>query len=198
MKRLVLDAVETAAPKTNGKARTVLPVDDITTKLLEQFAEVNPRFRQLKGQNETLSKQCAGGIKAAFWNEFSGRGVPDETLVVIAGGREIKMIVKNSYSTQCAKEEAIVGAIGQKNTDKYFQFVTKLGVNLSELPEEVQAKFAPKLIELAQKMGAMAAIKKTECIQPKPGFHEARTTVLTKEQNIALDGVLPITAYPLL
>jgi hypothetical protein len=46
------------------------------------------------------------------------------------------------------------------------------------------------IIAAAQQLEIPDGIEYTECVQPKAGFHEARTTLLTPEENIALDAHL--------
>jgi len=164
--------------------------------LLEQFAVINPQFKTLKNQSETLSKQLAPEIRALYFTHFKGITPESSTMLVMAGGRSIKLITKNRYSITVTDETGLIEAIGAKNVAKYFHQATVLKLDLDKCPADKQEAFASGVIQLAQQMGVTDAVSATQCIQPVAGFHDARTVALTPEQNIALDTILPVTAYP--
>jgi len=196
MKKLDLGGVKTAATSTRSNHPTVEVTDEATIALLEQFAVVNPQYKTLKNQSETLTKQLAVRIKAIFFNRFKGVTPESSTLLVVAGGRSIKLTTKNAYSKGLSDEAPLVAAIGQELTSKYFRQATVLKLELDKVETDKQETFANGVLKLAEELGVTDAVSATQCIQPVAGFHEARTTVLTVEQNIAIDAVLPITAYP--
>lgn len=70
-----------------------------------------------------------------------------------------------------------------------------LAIDLDKAAEDKQDAFASGVIALAQSMGCMEAVSAKQCIQPRAGFHEARTTLLTPAQNLALDALMPVVAY---
>lgn len=195
MKKLDLGGFS-AAPVSKRADHPTVEADAETQKLLEQFALINPQFKTLKNQSETLSKQLGPRIKALFFGRFVGIEPESSTLLVTAGGRTIKLITKNAYSKMLGDDAALIQAIGAEMAAKYFRQATVLKLELDKAPEDKQEAFAKGVIELAQKLGVTDAVSATQCIQPVAGFHEARTTILTAKQNMALDAVLPITAYP--
>jgi hypothetical protein len=195
MKKLNLTGIA-AAPSSSRSTHPVVLADADTLKLLEQFAQINPQFKTLKNQSETLSKQLADPIRRMFWSKWNGVEQESSTLLCVAGGRSIKLTCKNAYSKGLSDEAPLIAAIGQELTTKYFRQATVLKLELDKMPEDCQEKFATQVLELATKLGVTDAVTATQCIQPKPGFHEARSTILTLEQNLAVDKVLPITAYP--
>jgi hypothetical protein len=196
MKKIDLGGVKTSAVSTRSSLPVVEITDDGTRQLLEQFALVNPQFKTFKNQSETLSKQLAPRIKALYFSRFAGVEAESSTLLAVAGGRSIKLTTKNSYSKTVLDEAGLIAAIGQPLTGKYFRQATVLKLDLDKCPEDKQEAFATRVLALAQELGVTDAVSATQCIQPVAGFHVARTTLLTAEQNIALDAVLPITAYP--
>ena len=68
--------------------------------------------------------------------------------------------------------------------------------NMEKIAEEKQQPLVDAIIAAAQQLEIPDGIEYTECVQPRAGFHQARTTLLTPEENIALDAHIPITAYP--
>ena len=55
MKKIDLSGIQ-PAPKSARSAHPVVEVDDTMEKLLTQFVDVNPRFKQLKNQDETITE----------------------------------------------------------------------------------------------------------------------------------------------
>lgn len=195
MKKMILSGIAATPSATRAKHPTV-EADAETAQLLEQFALINPQFKTFKNQSETLSKQIGAAAKRIFFSRFNGITPESSTMLVTAGGTTIKLIVKCSYSKQCEDERGIVQAIGQEKTSRYFRQATVLKLDLDKAPDAKAEEFANRVIALAQELGVTDAISASQCIQPVAGFHEQRTTLLSPEENLALDSVLPITAYP--
>jgi hypothetical protein len=187
----------TAEPTTSRAKHPTVEVDAETMKMLEQFAQLNPQFKSLKNQSETLGKQLAGRIKKVFFGTFAGVTPESSTMLVTAGGRTIKLTVKNAYSKTVTVKQypLLVAAIGEELAKKHFHQVTVLKLELDKAPEDKAEAFANAVIKLAREMNVTQAVSASQCYQPVAGFHDARTTLLTDKQNVALDEVMPIVAY---
>jgi hypothetical protein len=195
MKKLNLDGIA-AAPSTAASKHPIVTPDGETAALLEQFGIINPQFKRLKNQSETLSKQLAQPIRELFYRTFAGVAPTSSTMLAVAGGQTIKLTTKNAYSKQCASEALIIAAIGAELCAKHFRQATVLKLDLDKMPEDKQEGFATAVVKLAQEHGVIGAVSASQCIQPAPGFHEARTIILSPEQNVALDAAIACTAYP--
>lgn len=195
MKKLNLGAIS-AAPSTARSAHPTIVAEGDTLKLLEQFAQIEPQFKTLKNQRETITKQLAAPIRYLWFDRWNGVEPESSTLLVVAGGKTIKLTTKNAYTKQVTDEALLIEAIGAELTSKYFRQATVLKLELDKMAEDKQEEFATAVIELASKMGVTDGVSASQCIQPVPGFHEARTTILSVEENKRLDSVLSITAYP--
>jgi hypothetical protein len=108
----------------------------------------------------------------------------------------IKLTTKNAYSTQLSDDAPLIAAIGQELVSRWFRQATVLKLDLDKCPEEKQEDFATQVLALADKLGVTDCVSAKQCIQPKAGFHEARTSILSADMNMKLDAVLPITAFP--
>lgn len=196
MKKLDLGGIKTA---TEPKAvHPTVDIDDNEMQtLLDQWARISPQAKSFANQAKTLSLQLAPRIKALFFSTFSGIESAS-TMLVRAGTGTIKLITKNQYSQGLDNSEELEAAIGKELTDRYFRHATVLKLDLNECPEDKQEEFATAVIELANALGVSGCITAKQCIQPKPGFHEARTSLLTPEQNAALDKLMPVVAFPML
>jgi hypothetical protein len=196
MKKLNLGVATT--PKSTKANHASASLDATAAALLTQWVGINPQYKTLKNQVETLAKQLAPMIRATYFSRFAGVTPESSTMLVDCDGVAVKLIVKNAYSKLLLSEAGIVGAIGQELCNANFRQATVLKVDFDKVPDASQEEFAQAVLKLAAQMGATDAVSVSQCIQPKAGFHESRTTLLTPEQNEALDRVLPVTAYPLL
>jgi hypothetical protein len=194
--KIDLGGVKTSASAAKANHPIVEITDKDTMTLLEQFALINPQFKTLENQSKTLSKQLAPKIRAIYFNRLAGMAPDSSTVVVVAGGRSIKLTVKEQYSKTVTDEAALVAAIGQELVDLHFRQATVLKLDLDKCPESKQEAFATGVLALAKALEVSDAVTASQCIQPNAGFHEQRTTLLTIEQNLALDAALPVTAYP--
>jgi hypothetical protein len=188
------------ATKTDTKRalHPTIAADDETTALLEQWAAVNPQYKMLKNQTETLSRQIAGRIKHLFFKHYNGVGATSSTLLVALTTTTVKLIIKNAYSKKLTDWALLVAAVGKAKAEKFFRYSTTLEFAIDALPEDQQEACANAIIALATEKGWLGAVKATQFIAPRAGFHEARTTALTVVENERLDQVLGITAFPML
>ena len=193
MKKLNLGVSVT--PKTKGKAHPIVDVDQETRELLLQFEAINPRYKELKTAREGLSAQLAVGIKRAFFGRYAGITPESSTLLCKVGERMVKMTVKEAYSTRLEDEKPIEAILGAERTGAWFRQATVLKVDLTKVASELEEEFAQGVLALAERLGCAEAVSVSQCIAPKAGFHEARTSLLSVDENVALDAVLPVTAY---
>lgn len=198
MKKLDVSALAPSTSSARPTHPTVTCDDPEMAALLEQFVIIAPQFKLLENQSKTLKGQLGPKIRSLFFNRFAGVTPESSTMLCTVGGKTIKLICKNAYTKTVNDEGALVAALGSDLVSKHFRQATVLKLELDKMPAELQEDFAAAVISLARTMGVTDGVSASQCIQPNPGFHEARTTLLTAEQNKALDAVLPITAYAML
>jgi hypothetical protein len=114
------------------------------------------------------------------------------------GDKMVKLIVKSRYSQSLTDDAPIREVIGAERTDRYFRQSTLIKVDFDLVPEDKQDIFAAEILAAARNNGVESAVEAKQFIAPKAGFHDARTVVLTPEENNKLDEVLPIVAHPML
>jgi hypothetical protein len=122
--------------------------------------------------------------------------LPSHSPKITIDGRTVVLVFAEKYTTLCADDSAIVAAIGAQLTGAHFRQATELKIELDKIAEEKQEPFIAAVIAAAEKFGITSGISAKQYIKPRAGFHAARTTLLSPEHNIALDAVLPFSAYP--
>jgi hypothetical protein len=199
MKKLNIGGATTEAPSKSKSKHPSVKVGGRLEELLRQFVVVNPQFKTLKAQQETLSRDIGGETRPLFFEYFAGVVPESSTMLANVGGRDVKLIVKDRYSQMLTDDKRLRAAIGDEVVDKWFHWRTKYGIDYDKIAEDKQEAFAAGVEELRVKLGIAAdAITAKQFVEPNAGFHESRTITLTPEQNKALDALLPVTAYPML
>ncbi len=187
--------------KTTAEKKTEHPlITEPSQELLDTlklFAEKSPEFKALKGTVESLSKS-AGALGKPFWfRHWHGRGDAGSTMLVNIGtGKDIRLVFKNAYTSKLSDDAPLVALLGPERTGAHFRQSTTLAIKMDEIPEALQEPFINAVLEKAAELGITSGIEAKQCIKPGPGVHESRHTLFTPEENMALDEILPITAYP--
>lgn len=199
MKKLnVGGASSSASPsKTNGHAK--VEVGERLEKLISQFIIVNPEYKKYKAQHETLSRDIGGEARILYFDRFAGITPESSTMIAMVDGREVKLIVKNQYDQNMTDDAPLIAVLGKETVDANFHWRTKYTVDFDNVPEDKQEAFAKAIEEARTALGlGDKAVVAKQFIEPNAGFHESRTTLLTKEQNQSLDAILPVRSNPLL
>ena len=197
MKKLDVGGLAKPTKAANPSHPVVTPNDELSV-LLDQFVVINPQFKTLKAQQETLSKQIGAQSKALFFSHFAGITPESSTMLVQVGDKTVKLIVKCRYSESLEDDAPLREALGEEIVDRWFRQSTKLAIDFDKVPEDSQEDFANAILTAAKELGVEGAVTAKQPITPKAGFHEARTSLLTPEQNLRLDEVLPVVAHPLM
>lgn len=163
-------------------------------ELLGQYAEHAPQFKELEklvGSKGSIKAQLRPHIVEAYFRHFAGRAIDDARCLT---DHDVKLTFKDAYSKLCTNLAALETACPQ--AVPHVHMVNTLKIEFDKIDAAKQQPLVDAIIAAAQELGIAEGISASECVQPKPGFHAQRCTILTPEQNIAFDEVLPITAYP--
>jgi hypothetical protein len=197
--KLNIGGLAQAAPsKSKGKAHPVLPVSAESLALLEQFLEIEPKFKELEKQSKSLKAQIAPSIKADYFRHFAGSVAPDQTQIALVGKKKepVRLQFGTRYTSTLQDIRPLIMAVGERLAGELFGDSTLLTFDMDKMPEDKQQPFIDGVIALATKLGISQGITAKQYVKPLPGFHESRLRVLTPEQNVAVDAVLPFTAFP--
>jgi hypothetical protein len=198
VKKLDIGALVQAPPSKSRKTHPILPVSAESLALLEQFLEIEPQYKDLEKQSKSLKQQIAPSIKADYFARYAGSVAEDQTHIALVGKKKepVRLVFGSRYTSTLTDIRPVIMAVGEKLAGELFGQSTLLTFDLDKMPEEKQQPFINGVIALAQKLGITQGITAKQYVKPLPGFHEARLRVLTPEQNVAVDAVLPFTAYP--
>jgi hypothetical protein len=171
-------------------------------ELLGQYAEKAPQFKELEklvGSKGSIKAQLRPHIIEAYFRLFAGRAIDDSRCLTTATVGEadsfpIKLTFKEQYSKLCTNLATLVGAVPK--AEPHVHVVNTLKIEFDKIATEKQQPLVDAIIAAAQELEISEGITASECVQPKPGFHAQRCIILSPEENVAFDEIIPITAYP--
>jgi hypothetical protein len=126
-----------------------------------------------------------------FTNGQGKQDVPSSIAVPCPSG-QVLITYQNRYG-KLENEEPLLPILGQQ-TGRFFRQAFTLEIDGDKLPADHIQPLLEELQELFAKYQASDALKVKEGIKPVSEFHSLRHTVLTPEQNLAVDQVCPIIA----
>jgi hypothetical protein len=190
--KLNLDALN-AKPKTGTrKTYPVLPADDETKQLVQNYLDNTAKIDALEGANKVVRSFLEAKVRPYYYEAYHGKMEVDTSIEAPSvNGESILFTFQNRYRA-VPDEAPIVGAIGEERTSRFFYQSYDLKLDGDKIPVDVAPALLADLAALMEKHGASAALSAKSVIKPSPEFHTARHTVFSVEENLALDSVAPM------
>ncbi|SRR5581483_6576559 len=170
--------------------------DEELQQAVAQFCEIKPRFDADKDTlDQILKPQILGALVPQI---LSSRGAEFSMLALgplpdSPGKPQAKLMVTLTRQLLNADFEtamnSLVPIIGEDLFNRYFEQSPELTITVADAEPDQRQQLIEELAELAAKYGVNIAAK--DNIKPLDGFHEARRSVFTADQNIAMFAAIP-------
>ena len=185
---------KTSASTAKKSKHPTLTLKGEGLELLGQYAEHAPKFKELEklvGSKGSTKAQLRPHIIAAYFQYYAGRAIDDSRCLT---EHDVKLTFKDQYSKLCTSVATLETACPQ--AAEHVHMVNTLKIEFDKIDATKQQPLVDAIVAATQELGITEGITAGECVQPKAGFHAQRTIILSPEENIAFDEILPITAYP--
>ena len=169
-------------PDTDGKAA------EIAARILERTEQ----FEALKGALETDKAELKFMVAPHYFAVNHGRHEVPSSVSVNSPKGEVLVTFQNRYS-QLPDESALLPILGGQ-CGTHFRQSFELKIKGDKLPADQTQELLDRLQNLFAEFGATDALEVKEGIKPVETFHAQRHLLLTPEQNMALEQVVPIVA----
>ena len=169
-------------PDTDGK------VAEIAARILERTEQ----FEALKGALETDKAELKFMVAPHYFAVNHGRHEVPSSVSVNSPKGEVLVTFQNRYS-QLPDESGLLPVLGG-DTARYFRQSFELKIKGDKLPADQTQELLDRLQNLFAEFGATDALEVKEGVKPVETFHAQRHLLLTPEQNMALEQVVPIIA----
>lgn len=177
---------------TTGKVYPVLPdpdgqVSEIVELVLTQADELDALTASLDLHKAELRALAS----PFFFSSHHGRSEIASSIECRAtDGRQVTVQFQNRY--KAAPDDAAIVALLGARAAQYFRQSFTLKIDGTKIPEAAVEPLLGELQELFARHGAGDALTATQGIAPTKDFHTARHTLLSVEENAALERVCPI------
>lgn len=183
--------------KKGGTVYPIIPDEEIRLEATEIASDVKRQSDQLAAVEGALkaNKKSLTTMTLDQWFAVNeGLSEPHSSLRIDSDAGEVLVTFPEKYGD--GDPAAIIGILGQELAVDNFEEVFKLTIDGNQLPKgERTQEFINALIELFNDHGmSQDALDFKRRLKPKKGFHARRHTLLTREQNVALNEKCPIVA----
>ncbi len=185
-----------AMAKKKEDAKTVYPVLPdpngqlalIAARILERSAQVEA----LEGALDIDKAELKTLATPFYFGQASGKVEVSSSVTVVCPAGEVLVTFPNRYS-RLESEAPLLPILGPQ-TGKFFRQAFTLQIDGDKLPADNAQELLDQLQQLFGRYHAAEALQVKEGIKPVPDFHTLRHTLLSPEQNLALNQVCPIVA----
>jgi hypothetical protein len=198
-----LGSLKKAAPK-DKKEKPLLPDPDGSFAVLVSAGitarqHVDAHELALKQTNDELGRATLSHAFALFHGRSAG--IEDSFQVRTVGGKAM-VSLKNAYKVP-EDLAPVVAILGEELAGKVLRKTFTISIDSDAIPEFVLQSFIDELTKLARSVDSIIgtaegtdgpvfnAISVKEKVSVVKSFHEERHTLLTPDQNLQLQAVLP-------
>jgi hypothetical protein len=159
-------------------------------------ARIKTRTEELKaleGALETDKAELKQTVGVFYFQTNHGKAEVPSSISVPSEAGEVLVSFTDRY-TKTEDDSGIVALLGAERAEKWFAQQNEIKIACNQIALDRQQEFVDELTALLDRFNAGDAAAITSSIKPVKGFHTARHTVLTIEENLALEQVIPIVA----
>ena len=193
LKKVSFGKIATKKDETKTAYPVMPDADGKASEIAARILERTEQFEALKGALETDKAELKFMVAPYYFKVNHGRHeVPSSIAVAAPQGAEVLVTFQNRYS-QLPDESALLPILGDQ-CGTHFRQSFELKIKGDKLPADRTQELLDELQNLFAKFGATDALEVKEGVKPVETFHAQRHLLLTPEQNLALEQVVPIIA----
>jgi hypothetical protein len=127
-----------------------------------------------------------------YFTTNHGRAEIPSSISIPSSKGEVLVTFANRYPL-LKDESGLVPVLGEA-VGEHFRQTFELSIKGDKLPSDKTQELMDRLQELFAEFGCVDALEVKEGLKPVDTFHASRHRLLTPEQNLTLEQVVPITA----
>jgi hypothetical protein len=181
------------AKKDETKATAYPVFPDPNGKAAEIAARIKDRTEQMEaldGAIETDKAELKFMVTPYFFNVNHGKAVVPSSVAVNTKIGEVLVTYQNRY-TLLVDESPVARILGD-DINKHFRQSFEVKIKGDALPANKTQELMDRLQALFVEFDCTAALEVKDGVKPLADFHTSRHTLLTPEQNLAIDAACPI------
>jgi hypothetical protein len=180
-------------PKGNTKSYPVLPLTDELKGFVTDYLKNTQDMETLESANKQLRAYIEAEARRYYYQHHSGKLDVESSLEApSSNGQSLLLTCQNRYKA-LPDEAPIVAAIGEERTERLFYNSVDVKIDGDKIPADKINDLFAEVAAVFAKFGATDALSHRSVIKPTPEFHTARHTILSVEENLAVDQATPFT-----
>ena len=192
LKRVSFGKLATKMEETKTAYPVMPDADGKVAEIAARILERTETFEALKGALETDKAELKFMVAPHYFAVNHGRHEVPSSVAVNSPKGEVLVTFQNRYS-QLPDESGLLPILGEE-CGTHFRQSFELKIKGDKLPADQTQELLDRLQNLFAEFGATDALEVKEGVKPVETFHAARHRLLTPEQNLALEQVVPIIA----
>ena len=185
------------ATKSSSKTKTEYPVlpdpNGDVAKLVADIRRETAEMEALEGSLDIKKAELRGQAQEYYFEHYSGKHDIASSIEARAGNEAVLVSFTSRYKT-ITSEDSLIDTIGEDRTARFFRQSFELKVDGDKIPESEAETLIEELSALFARFNAGDALTAKSVIKPTAEFHTARHTVLSVDENRAVDLICPIIA----
>lgn len=185
-----------AIGKKETKTKTEYPIyPDPNGQAATLAARIKSRQEELEALDGALKTDKADLkqlVSPFYFTHNQGKVEVPSSIAVKSEAGEVLVTFQNRYP-KLESEAELVPILGER-MERCFRQTFTIEIDGDKIPIEQVQELVNELQELFARFQATVALNVKEAIKPVDDFHTLRHSLLTPEQNLALDQVCPIQA----
>jgi len=194
LKKVNLGGIATKSSKTKTTEYPVLPdPNGDVAKLVADIRRETAELEALEGSLDIKKAELRGQAQEYYFEHYSGKHDIASSIEARADNEAVLVSFSSRYKT-ITDESSLIDTIGEDRTARFFRQSFELKVNGDMIPENEAEALIEELSALFARHNAADALSAKSVIKPNAEFHTARHTVLSVDENRAVDLICPIIA----
>jgi hypothetical protein len=195
LKKVNLGGIATKSASKTKTAYPVLPDESgDVAKLVADIRHETAELEALEGSLGIKKAELRGQAQEYYFEHYSGKHDIASSIEALDTTGEAVLVSFTSRYKTLTDESALIETIGEDRTARFFRQSFELKVDGDKIPETEAEALIEALSELFARHNAGDALSAKSVIKPTAEFHTARHTVLSVDENRAVDLICPIIA----
>lgn len=182
-----------AVGKKKADTKTEYPriADPAAPAIAAAILDLTDQAEAVTASLDLHKAELVSHAKPEFFARYVGRvDVPSSMAAVATTGREVLVSMSNRY--KAASDLALLSMIMGERASRFLRESFKLELDSAKIPMEKQQQVVDELVSVLTKHGCADALTAKQSTTPTEDFHIGRHTAFSVDENIAIDGVMPM------
>lgn len=161
------------------------------TALADTILDLTDQAEAVTASLDLHKAELVSITKPEFFARYVGRvEVPSSMSALASNGREVLVSMSNRYKAPA--DLALLQMLMGEQAARFLRESFKLEIDSAKIPAGKQQQIVDDLVAVLTKHGCADALTAKQATSPTEDFHVGRHAAFTAEQNLTIDGLMPM------